>query len=68
MPAVSKAQRRFMGMMEHNPEMAKAEGIDMTTEQMHDLASTKEKGLPKHVKPKKGSYAKYMEARNKGPK
>ena len=46
MPAVSKKQRRFFGMLEHNPGMAKEHGIDMTHSQMHDFAATKEKGLP----------------------
>lgn len=45
MPAVSKAQRRFMGMCEHSdhppdrcPSMSKA--------QFHDFASTSEADLP----------------------
>lgn len=46
MPATSKAQRKFFGMLEHNPGMAKERGVDMTKEQMHDFAATKEKGLP----------------------
>lgn len=50
MPAKSVAQRRFFGMMEHNPEMAKKRGIDMSKEQMHDFAATSEKGLPDRVK------------------
>lgn len=49
MPATSKAQRRFFGMIEHNPGMAKAKGIDMTHDQMHDFAATSEKDLPEHV-------------------
>ena len=48
MPSVSVAQRHFFGMLEHNPGMAKERGINMTKSQMHDFASTKEKGLPKH--------------------
>jgi len=46
MPAVSKKQRKFFGMLEHNPGMAKKKGINMTKSQMHDFAATKEKGLP----------------------
>ncbi len=46
MPATSKAQRRFFGLMAHNPKMAKKAGIDMTKAQMMDYASTPEKGLP----------------------
>lgn len=49
MPAESKKQRRFFGMLEHNPGMAKARGIDMTKGQMHDFAATSEKGLPMRV-------------------
>lgn len=55
MPAESKAQRRFFGMVEHDPNaspaVAKAAG-SMTKEQAHDFAATKEKGLPEHVKHK----------------
>lgn len=50
MPAKSIAQRRFFGMLEHNPAMAKAKGINMTHQQMHDFAATKDKGLPKKVR------------------
>lgn len=46
MPSVSKAQRRFFGMLEHNPGMAKEKGINMTHQQMHDFASTPESNLP----------------------
>ncbi len=44
MPAVSKAQRRFFGMCEH--EGGKNCPKDMSKRQMHDFAATKEKGLP----------------------
>lgn len=56
MPAVSKRQRRFFGMIEHNPEMAKERGIHMTHQQMHDFAATKEKGLPEQAPPRKRNY------------
>lgn len=49
MPAKSVAQRRFFGMLEHNPGMAKARGVNMTKEQMHDFAATPEKNLPAHA-------------------
>ena len=53
MPAESKAQRRFMAMVEHDPNaspaVAEAAG-SMTKGQAHDFAATKEKGLPEHVK------------------
>ena len=49
MPAKSQAQQRFFGMLEHTPGMAKSKGIDMSKSQMHDFASTPEKGLPEHA-------------------
>jgi hypothetical protein len=56
MPAVSKAQRRFMAILEHDPAKLKDSG--MSKQQAHDFAATKEKGLPEHVKPKKRKYYK----------
>lgn len=50
MPAVSQAQQRFFGMLEHNPGMAKEKGIHMTHQQMHDFAVGPEKQKPEHVK------------------
>jgi len=41
-------------MLEHTPGMAKEKGIDMTREQMHDFAATKESGLPE--KKSKGHF------------
>lgn len=60
MPAESKAQRRFFGWAEHNPAEAKAAGKmpDMTKQQMHDFASTSEKGLPERKKPLLGGAIK----------
>ena len=58
MPAVSKAQQRFMGMvhaaqkgdMENpSPEVAKA-ADSMSDKDAKDFASTKHKGLPNKVK------------------
>lgn len=51
MPAVSKKQRRFMAMVEHEPASelsgkAKAAKRSMTHQQLHDFAATKEKHLP----------------------
>lgn len=53
MPSVSKAQRRLMGAAEHGADFPMAQKLrqTMTHEQLHDFASTKEKGLPTHVKP-----------------
>jgi hypothetical protein len=64
MPAESKAQRIAMAIAEHHPEdlNEKNKGLaDMTHKQLHDFASTPEKGLPEHVK--KSSYTHAREAR-----
>lgn len=56
MPAKSKKQRRAMAIAEHHPEKLKKKNrglLKMTKSQLHDYASTKEKGLPKKVKKKK---------------
>lgn len=47
MPAVSKAQRRFMGYLVGNPAEAKRRGISV--ESAKHFASTNEKGLPEKV-------------------
>jgi len=52
MPAVSQAQRRYMGMAEHTPEMMRGKRPDMSKAQLHDFASTPEKGLPKRTRPR----------------
>jgi hypothetical protein len=49
MPAVSKSQRRFFGMIDHNPEKRKELGI--SKQAAHDYAATKEAGLPDRVNP-----------------
>ena len=46
MPAVSKAQRRFMAGCEHSPKHMKGKCPDMNVKELHKYASTKEKGLP----------------------
>ncbi len=53
MPAESKAQRIAMAIAEHHPEdlYERNKGLKkMTHTQLHDFASTSEKGLPEHVK------------------
>jgi hypothetical protein len=53
MPAESKAQRIAMAIAEHHPEelYERNKGlVDMTHKQLHEFASTSEKGLPQHVK------------------
>ena len=52
MPAESKAQRIAMAIAEHHPEElnAKNKGLaKMSHKDLHDFASTPEKGLPYHV-------------------
>jgi len=55
MPAESKAQRKAMAIAEHDPGALYPENqglAKMSKGQLHDFASTKEKGLPQHTKPK----------------
>ena len=59
MPAVSKAQRVAMAIAEHHPEQlyARNRGMaKMTKSQLHDFASTKEKGLPEHKDTESHTY------------
>jgi hypothetical protein len=49
MPARSTAQRRFFAIAEHHPEQLRDKMPNMTRSQMHDFASTKEKGLPHYA-------------------
>ena len=47
----SKAQRELMGLAEHHPSEVSAKNrgvLKMSHEQLHDFASTPEKGLPEH--------------------
>ena len=49
MPAVSKKVRRATAIAEHNPEKLYARNkglLKMSQSQLHDYASTPEKGLP----------------------
>ncbi len=54
MPAKSIAQRRLFAIAEHHPEMleggSNASMLKMSKSQMHDFATTPEKGMPEHVK------------------
>lgn len=50
MPSVSKAQRRFMAMCEHDPKHVQGKCPNLSVKQMHDFASTKEKNLPARKK------------------
>jgi hypothetical protein len=53
MPAVSEKQRRFMAIAEHEPGKLRGKKPNMSQGQLHDFASTPEKGLPE----KKGNRA-----------
>ena len=55
MPAVSKAQRHLMAAAEHGATFPMARKVrgSMSLSQLHDFASVKEKGLPRHVKKRK---------------
>lgn len=64
MPATSKAQRRAMAIAEHHPSESYYPSMTkMRHSDLHDFASTKEKGLPEHSK--KGSKKK---SRKRGKK
>jgi hypothetical protein len=55
-PSVSKAQKHLMAAAEHGADFPMARKVrgSMTKSQMSDFAKGKDKGLPKHVKKKKG--------------
>lgn len=60
MPAVSKKQRKMMGIAEHHPEMLhkKNRGVmQMSPKQMHEFAATPEHGLPARAKMSKSRRA-----------
>jgi hypothetical protein len=68
MPAVSTAQRTVFAIAEHHPEKLNPENrglLKMSKAQLHDFASTKTKGLPDHVKPKKRGLREMMGGRKK---
>lgn len=53
MPSVSRAQRVAMAIAEHSPGRLYARNrglLKMSHSQLHDFASTKETGLPEHVR------------------
>jgi hypothetical protein len=56
MPAVSKNQREAMAIAEHHPDKLSSKNkglLKMSKGQLHDFASTKEKGLPRSMGKKK---------------
>lgn len=59
MPAKSKAQMRFMKMIEHNPEMAKEKGISPEVAKEYTESNVGKKSykkLPEEVKPKSSRF------------
>lgn len=50
MPAVSKAQRRYLAMQEHMP--ASQRKVHMSKAKFNEFTKTKEKELPEHVRTK----------------
>ena len=64
MPAESVAQRQAMAIALHHPEQLyeRNKGLkEMTQKQLHEFASTPEKGLPERKK--KSAYSHVREAR-----
>ncbi len=62
MPSLSKAQRRAVAIAEHDPEKLKKRNrgmLGMSHTQLHDFASTPEKGLPE----KKGGALRRLKAK-----
>lgn len=71
MPAVSKSQRKAMAIAENAPEKLykKNKGLlKMSKKQLHDFASTKEKGLPEKLESKKAKKAQKKRIQKKTPK
>lgn len=68
MPAVSTKQRELMAIAEHHPEKVRPENrgvLKMSHQQLHDYASTKEKGLPRTVKHAAAKFASKLRKRRK---
>ena len=65
MPSDSIAQQQATAIAEHEPEKLYKRNkglLKMTKGQLHDFASTKHKGLPKH----KGGWLKRHKSKRKG--
>lgn len=57
MPSPSKAMRRAAAIAEHDSQSLNKKNkslLSMSKQQLHDFASTPEKGLPEHVAKKHG--------------
>ena len=59
MPAKSKAQQRYMGMMYSNPKMRKEAGISKDVAKK--FAGTKHDGLPEKVQSEAMNYTEWLE-------
>ena len=63
MPAKSKKQRRMMAIAEHHPDQLYERNkgvVEMGKGQLHDFATTKEKGLPLKKKKRRFSSMGYL--------
>ncbi len=59
MPSESKSQRRAMAIAEHHPDQLYGRNkglLKMSKGQLHDFATTPEKGLPAKVPEKKKGF------------
>jgi len=68
MPAVSKKQRMVMAIAEHHPEELKGKNrglLKMSHKQLHDFASTPEKGLPERKGHSTKELKQYVKRRSK---
>lgn len=66
MPSVSRKERMAMAIAEHHPSELYARNrgmLNMTHKQLHDFASTPEKGLPERAP---GALRKAMRGRRNG--
>ncbi len=69
MPSVSRAEQQATAIAEHNPSKLYARNkglLKMSHQQLHDFASTKSKGLPKHAAKMKTSIGKMMGHKDSG--
>jgi len=49
MPAVSKAQQRYMAIAEHEPSKLRGSKLKMSKTKMHEYSSTPTKGLKERM-------------------
>lgn len=71
MPALSIKQRRLMAMAEHNPSAISDKNksvLSMSKDDLHDFASTPEKGLPVSKDKKKRKPSGFAALKDRKPK